>query len=323
MTTLFVAAAGGHLTQLRRLATRMPPEGEAVWVTDANEQSRSLLADRDVEFVDEVAPRSILGVLRCLPAAHRLWHRRKLTRAVSTGSGIALGFLPYLAARGVQCHYIESAARVRSPSLTGRILQWVPGIRVYAQYPQTYGGRWVYGGSQFDTYEPVPAGRAPRERVRVVVTVGSTQDAFRRLLVSLVPLLTPNGLLHRATGLPVDVLWQTGATPVADLPIQARTYLPMSDLTEEIAHADIVVSHAGVGSALAVLDAGLMPVLVPRLREHGETSDDHQRQLASELSRRGLALYREVDAITVEDLLATLSTSVRTTAQPPPFALIP
>ena len=31
------------------------------------------------------------------------------------GSGIALGYLPYLAARGVECHYIESAARVERP----------------------------------------------------------------------------------------------------------------------------------------------------------------------------------------------------------------
>ncbi|MGH3709105.1 MAG: glycosyltransferase, partial [Pseudonocardiaceae bacterium] len=136
MTTLFVATTGGHLTQLDSLASRIPPSGspqgnapgeDSVWVTHANEQSRSMLADRDVEFVPYVGVRSVPDVLRCIPYARRLMARRKVTRAVSTGSGIALGYLPYLAARGVECHYIESATRVSGPSLTGRVLQWVPG----------------------------------------------------------------------------------------------------------------------------------------------------------------------------------------------------
>ncbi len=104
MTTLFVATTGGHLTQLDNLASRIPSNGDAVWVTHANEQSRSMLADRDVEFVPYVGVRNVPDVLRCIPDARRLMQRRKLTRAVSTGSGIALGYLPYLAARGVEGH---------------------------------------------------------------------------------------------------------------------------------------------------------------------------------------------------------------------------
>src|SRR5918997_1106760 len=138
MTTLFIATTGGHLTQLDSLAGRIPPNGaprdDSVWVTHANEQSRSMLADRDVEFVPYVGVRNVPDVLRCIPAARRLMERRKLTRAVSTGSGIALGFLPYLAARGVSCHYIESATRVTGPSLTGRVLQLVPRVHRYTQH---------------------------------------------------------------------------------------------------------------------------------------------------------------------------------------------
>ncbi|MDQ3276000.1 MAG: glycosyltransferase family 28, partial [Actinomycetota bacterium] len=160
MTTLFVATTGGHLTQLAGLASRVEA-GRAVWVTHANEQSRSLLADRDVEYVPYVGVRNLVDVLRCVPTAHRLWRRRGITRVISTGSGIALGYLPYLAARGVECHYVESAARVRGPSLTGRVLRWVPGVHVYTQYPAWAGGRWRYGGSEFDAYEPVAARRAP------------------------------------------------------------------------------------------------------------------------------------------------------------------
>src|SRR6185437_7239666 len=151
------------------LAERLPHDAEAVWVTHANEQSTSLLAEKDVEFVPYVGVRDVRGVLRCVRHAHTLFRSRHLQRAVSTGSGIALGYLPYLAARGVECHYIESAARVGGPSVTGRILRWVPRVRTYAQYRHWSGPRWRFGGSGFDAFtahhEPRPLG----DPVRVVV----------------------------------------------------------------------------------------------------------------------------------------------------------
>ncbi|PKW16035.1 GNAT family N-acetyltransferase [Saccharopolyspora spinosa] len=321
MTTLFVATTGGHLAQLHSLSERIPADGPAVWVTSRNEQSTSMLADRDVVYVPPVGGRSVPGVLRCLPIAHRLWRARGITRAISTGSGIALGFLPYLAARGVECHYVESAARVNSPSLTGRLLRWVPRVRVYTQYPQAAGRGWRHGGSQFDVYRATTADRPLGDRLRVVVTVGASAYPFRRMIESLVPLLEPEGALHRATGLPVEVLWQTGPAPVDDLPIQTKPYLPITQLAEALSSADVVISHSGTGSVLLAFDAGKAPVVVTRQRRFGEAIDDHQRQLATELGRRGLVLHREFGQITVDDLLAARSTAVGTLREPPPFQL--
>ncbi len=322
MTTLFVATTGGHLTQLDSLAGRIPPNGDAVWVTHANEQSRSMLADRDVEFVPYVGVRNVPDVLRCILRARRLMKRRRLTRAVSTGSGIALGYLPYLAARGVECHYIESATRVSGPSLTGRVLRWVPGVRTYTQYPSWADQRWGYAGSVFDGYETTAVARKPDAVVRVVVTVGAaTQYPFRRLFEHLVPLLAPEGELARVTGLPVEVLWQSADTPVDDLPIQATPALPAAELAAALSKADIVISHAGTGSALAALNAGRYPILAIRDPARGEQVDDHQHQLATELARRGLAMHRDAQAITVDDMVDALGISIRRTASPPPFEL--
>jgi UDP-N-acetylglucosamine--N-acetylmuramyl-(pentapeptide) pyrophosphoryl-undecaprenol N-acetylglucosamine transferase len=326
MTTLFVATTGGHLTQLDSLASRIPPNGapndDAVWVTHANEQSQSMLADRDVEFVPYVGVRNVRDVLRCIPNARRLLKRRKVTRAVSTGSGIALGYLPYLAACGVECHYIESATRVSGPSLTGRVLQWVPGVRTYTQYQRWADQRWAYAGSVFDGYEAGAVSRAPDAVVRVVVTVGAaTQYPFRRLFEHLAPLLAPEGSLAQQTGLSVEVLWQTGDTPVDDLPIQATPALPAAELSAVLSKADIVISHAGTGSALATLDAGRYPILAVRDPARGEQVDDHQHQLAAELARRGLAMHRDAQSITTADMLEVLGYSVRRVASPPPITL--
>jgi UDP-N-acetylglucosamine--N-acetylmuramyl-(pentapeptide) pyrophosphoryl-undecaprenol N-acetylglucosamine transferase len=322
MTTLFVATTGGHLTQLDSLASRIPPNGDAVWVTHANEQSQSMLADRDVEFVPYVGVRNVPDVLRCIPDARRLMARRKVTRAVSTGSGIALGYLPYLAARGVECHYIESATRVTGPSLTGRVLRWVPRVRTYTQYQSWADHRWGYAGSVFDGYESAAMSREPDAMVRVVVTVGAaTQYPFRRLFEHLVPLLAPDGALSNVTGLPVEVLWQSADTPVDDLPIHATSALPAAELGAALSKANIVISHAGTGSALAALNAGRYPILATRDPARGEQVDDHQQQLATELARRGLAMHRDAQAITIDDMMEALDISVRRTTSPPPFEL--
>jgi UDP-N-acetylglucosamine transferase subunit ALG13 len=325
LTTLYVATTGGHLTQLDSLASRIPPNsspGDAVWVTHANEQSRSMLADRDVEFVPYVGVRNVPDVLRCILYARRLMKRREVTRAVSTGSGIALGYLPYLAARGVECHYIESATRVSGPSLTGRVLRWIPGVRTYTQYQGWADQQWTYAGSVFDGYEAVTVTRVPDAVVRVVVTVGAaTQYPFRRLFEHLIPLLAPEGALAQQTGLSVEVLWQTGDTPVDDLTIQATPVLPAAELSAALSKADIVISHAGTGSALAALNAGRYPILATRDPNRGEQVDDHQHQLATELARRGLAMHRDAQSITPDDIIEALGISVQRTAAPPPIAL--
>jgi UDP-N-acetylglucosamine--N-acetylmuramyl-(pentapeptide) pyrophosphoryl-undecaprenol N-acetylglucosamine transferase len=322
VTTAFVATTGGHLTQLAALAERVPKDPDAVWVTHANEQSTSLLADRDVEYIPYVGVRDIPGVLRCVLRAHSLYRRRRPHRAISTGSGIALGYLPYLAARGVECHYIESAARVGGPSVTGRILRWVPRVRTYTQYRHWSDAHWHYGGSGFDAYEPVPADEPLGDRVRVVVTVGTAAEfPFTRLIRALAPLLAPGGGLERATGRTVDVLWQTGCTPVEGLGVTATPFLPAADLAAALRAADVVVSHAGTGSALANLAAGRFALVSSRVARFGEAGDDHQRELAEELEARGLSAHRTPEEITVDDLLATRKHGVRRLPDVPPFAL--
>jgi UDP-N-acetylglucosamine transferase subunit ALG13 len=325
MTTLFLATTGGHLAQLDGLSRRVPqdPDG-AVWVTHANEQSTSLLADREVEYVPYIGVRSISGVLRSVPHAHRLLRERGITRAISTGSGIALGYLPYLAARGVECHYIESAARVTGPSISGTLLRRVPGVRTHTQYPHWADRGWHYGGSGFDLYRPsTETTRELGDTVRAVVTVGTAAEfPFRRLIEPLAALLGPDGELSRVTGRPVEVLWQTGCTPVDGLPIAARPFLPAAELNAALREADIVIGHAGTGSALAILDGGRFPLMAVRKAAFGEAGDDHQVELANELKRRGVArTIADPATLTVGDLLATLGTSVLKTDDPPPFLL--
>jgi len=309
MTTLFVATTGGHLAQLFELAGRMSQlGGDRLWVTFASKQGETLLAAEQHVFIPYIAERDLLGVGRGLAFARRLIASGDITTVVSTGSAIALSFLPYAALRRLETHYIESAARVSRPSLTGRLLQHVPGIRLYRQYPQAARGAWGYGGSVFEGFEPATGDR--RALRRVVVTVGM-ERAFRRLVERVLAILPAE----------VEVLWQTGPTPVDDLPIEASPFVAAADLDAAMREADLVIAHAGCGSAIAALRAGKLPILVAREPAHGEVVDLHQREIAAWLDAQGLAIGRTPETLAAEDLERAAGGAVRRRKNPPAFRL--
>jgi UDP-N-acetylglucosamine--N-acetylmuramyl-(pentapeptide) pyrophosphoryl-undecaprenol N-acetylglucosamine transferase len=313
MADLLIASTGGHLAQLVRLAARVPGlSDEPTWVTFDTPQSRSLLAGRVVRHLPYTGSRAYARTVRNTWTAERILRERRWERAISTGAAPALSFLPLARAHGAEAIYIESAARSDGPSLTGRLLARVPGIRMFTQYERWADRRWRYAGSVFDSFEPVaqPGDGAIR---RVVVTLGTIgRFGFPRLLLRLVEILPPHA----------EVLWQVGSTDATGIPINAVESLPSAQLDAAMRAADVVVAHAGIGSALAALDAGRCPILVPRERAHGEHVDDHQALIATELDARGLALHRSPERLVREDLEHAAARGVRTSAAPPPLPLL-
>lgn len=301
MADLLVASGGGHLAQLHRLVDRLPqPSQERTWITFDTPQSRSLLAGEDVRYLPYTPPRAYLQTARNAWTAHGVLRGRRYRRVISTGAGLALSFLPITLLHEAEPIYIESAARSSGPSLTGNILSRTPGVRLFTQYEHWSDRRWQYAGSVFDGFEAAPAD-GPKEVERIVVTLGTIDFEFSRLLRRLVDIIPPG----------VSVTWQVGATDARRLPIDGIVSLPGEELQEEMRRADVVVAHAGIGSALGALDAGRCPVLVPREHAHGEHIDNHQRQIAAELDLRGLAVHRSPDTLTYADIERAAGLPVR------------
>jgi UDP-N-acetylglucosamine--N-acetylmuramyl-(pentapeptide) pyrophosphoryl-undecaprenol N-acetylglucosamine transferase len=311
VTTLLVASTGGHLKQLHRLHRRLVGvDGPYRWATFDTPQSRSLLDGEAVDFVHFVGGRDPGNVLRNVPLAHGILRRHGIDTIVSTGSAVALPFFALGRAAGLRCHYIESAARSDGPSKTARMIARIPGVNLYAQYPAWAGGKWQYRGAVFDSFVPGEASAAPTRIQRVVVSLGTFRAyGFERLVRRLLDILPPEA----------DVLWQTGDTDVSGLGIIGHHAIPERDLTQAIREADVLVAHAGVGTALAALEVGKCPVLVPRRLAHGEHVDDHQTQIAGELGGRGLALSVEADELTLDHLVAAAAARVKTLPEDPPF----
>ncbi len=315
MTTLLVSSVGGHLTQLNRLVPNLVGiDPDRLWVTFDSPQSRSLLEKEDVIYLDYTRSRDIKQILQHSLVAKRLFRgRHPFSTVISTGSGVALSFLPLGRMRGIRCHYIESFTRTNGPSVTGRLLSYVPGISLYSQYPSWAKAPWVYAGSVFDTFAPGPPLPEKPDIRRLVVTLGTMENfSFRRLIERTI------AILPRST----EVLWQVGCTDVSDLPIEAHRQLPAHELAAAIAAADAVVAHAGTGSAVAALEVGKKPVLVPRRARRDENIDDHQVLLAEELSDRDLAVVRAVEDLTIDDVRLAARSSVSTEARSASFRLV-
>jgi UDP-N-acetylglucosamine--N-acetylmuramyl-(pentapeptide) pyrophosphoryl-undecaprenol N-acetylglucosamine transferase len=312
MSTILVASTGGHLSELYELSERMEAlERPFQWVTFATPQSEALLAGERVAWAEYTAQRDYAGIARNLPLAHRALDRRNVSAVVSTGAAIALSFLPLARARGIEAHYVEGIARTEGPSATGRVLARIPGIRLYTQWPEWEDARWQYRGSVFEKFTvadaPGPVGRIRR----VAVLLGTMTYSFRRLVDRLLQILPED----------VDVTWQVGSTPVDDLDITSHRTMPPADLNRIVAEADVVVGHAGGGSALQVMEAGKCPVLVPREAAHGEHIDDHQLQIAELLPHLGLAIGARVEDLTLEHLERGARRRVGTVGRPPTFVL--
>jgi UDP-N-acetylglucosamine transferase subunit ALG13 len=140
----------------------------------------------------------------------------------------------------------------------------------------------------------------------IFATCGSTEFGFVRMMEALATL--PAADLHVQHG---------PATPPACA--AAFAFLPFGRILEEMERADVVVSHAGVGSILCAVRLGHVPIIIPRLKRYGETVDDHQADLARALHERGTAI-----AVWSADELPGAVASVparRTASELPPTSL--
>lgn len=313
MTTLLVTSPGGHLRQMWTLAPRFNVSRPYVWATSRSAQSESLLANEDFIELPETPSRSVSGSAKVLRIARRLFRERDIDTVVSTGALPAFPIFLEARRRGINCHYIESAARAKGPSLTGKMVSRIPGVRLYSQYSALATGRWRYSGSVLDGFESSGTDTTGATKIRrVVVTVGVEPFGFRRALERLIEILPSDA----------EVLWQTGHTDHAGLPIDASPWVLGADLEQAMEEADVVVSHSGVGSAITAMSAGKCPVLLPRLSEQGEHVDNHQIQIAEELERRRLAVNRQVADLGPDDLTRAAQMRVHAVT-PPPFQLAP
>jgi UDP-N-acetylglucosamine transferase subunit ALG13 len=288
--------------ELEAWSRRIAGIDEITWAAAETSQSKTLLADERVHWIPNIQPRQFRETMGLLGAARRIIASERVDVVVSTGASVAVPF--FVAARmyGAEGHYLESAARVDGPSITGQVAAVMPKVRCYTQSEDWADSRWKYAGSVFDGYVGTSVERADNP-LRVVVTMGSMHHPMTRLVNQLSAVLPENA----------EVVWQLGHTPPVEgmRATRIEQFISHDELTELMVGADVVVCHAGVGSALQAMSVGKAPVLVPRRVEHGEHVDEHQEQIATRLSGLGLATAVDAEDLSLELLEAAATRQVR------------
>lgn len=284
---VLAASTGGHLAQLVRLAPDLGASEDSLWITFRNPQSESLLEGRNVLYVPYIRPRDLLSVLRAFRLIVPRIRGGGYEAAVSTGAGLGVAALTAAKTAGTPSLYIESVSRFDGPSLSGRILAGLRFAELRSQHPSWAGGRWGVQPSVLSTYRTHPRPARPQSDLRLFVTLGTIRGyGFHALVDRILEL----GLANDGT------VWQLGDTePRVELPGRVYQELPAAEFERHALDADAVITHAGVGTVLGLLELGIAPVVVPRRRSRGEHVDDHQLQLVRLLAASGVGFAVDLD----------------------------
>ena len=130
----------------------------------------------------------------------------------------------------------------------------------------------------------------------IFVCIGSRDYQFNRLLKELDRLVASGELTE-------ELFAQIGQSEYTPQHYRWERYLDSETFRKCQQEADMIITHAGVGTLLSSLKMGKTVIAVPRYAALGEHIDDHQIQVADALSGEGY-LYQVTD---IADLGKTIA----------------
>ncbi|MBE2975905.1 PssE/Cps14G family polysaccharide biosynthesis glycosyltransferase [Priestia megaterium] len=114
----------------------------------------------------------------------------------------------------------------------------------------------------------------------ILITVGTQNFSFNRLLKMVDELMEDKVITDK-------VLGQVGYSSYQPIYYEGFGFKPESEMTELIELADIMITHAGVGTITTALQLRKKVIVVPRLKQYGEHVDDHQLEIAQAYRQKG------------------------------------
>ena len=230
------------------------------------------------------------------------WREENFISAVTTGAAVGLAGLAAARLHRVPAYYFESVSRVNGPSLTGRLASIDPWIHTYCQYQNYATGRWKFRSPLLDSFEAISAPVNPHPRL--FVTLGTIVPYRFDALV--------DGILE--TGLAdARTVWQLGSTERRSLPGRTVTQLSAAEFDQCVQEADIVITHAGVGTVMHLLEMGIYPVVVPRRANRREHVDDHQVQISMLITAREIGAVCDAEKLNRQFIIDATSKRIKNT----------
>jgi UDP-N-acetylglucosamine--N-acetylmuramyl-(pentapeptide) pyrophosphoryl-undecaprenol N-acetylglucosamine transferase len=253
--------------------------GPVVWVTMEGPRADALRRDGETVYTLPRFNTQSLNLRNPLWAA-RLALGLRPRVIITSGAGMAVVFCIVARLLGSRLLFVETMARITSPSLTGRVLRHVSD-QTFIQWPdllRAYPGAVVCRPILLENIDT-----KRRAGKGTFVSLGTHEAPFDRLL-ALVDDAVELGLL------PAPVVVQSGASTYCGRNFESTPWMSRQEFTQALSASRYAIGHAGAAFAAAALDAGKRPLLLPRKRAFGEHVDGHQDQLAHKLGALGLAV---------------------------------
>jgi UDP-N-acetylglucosamine:LPS N-acetylglucosamine transferase len=141
-----IASAGGHLTEAMK-ATALLKDSPRFYVTFSLPHIAQSLPGEEYYFIEDphVSP---VKYLRNFFQALRIFRRKRPKVIITTGAGIAVPMCVIGKIAGAKIVFIETGARITSPSRTARLLYPIADVFIVQWEPLLkYFPKAVYGGA--------------------------------------------------------------------------------------------------------------------------------------------------------------------------------
>jgi UDP-N-acetylglucosamine--N-acetylmuramyl-(pentapeptide) pyrophosphoryl-undecaprenol N-acetylglucosamine transferase len=195
---------------------------------------------------------------------------------------------------GARLLYMETMARVSSPSMTARVLSRMSQC-VLVQWPELVPSLPRAVVCRPTLLENI-AHDDPPPGSGTFIAVGTHAEPYARLL-AIARRGVEEGLLPR------PVRAQVGPAEWSADGAQVTPHMGRQELEDAVRSAEVVVCHGGAGIISSALAAARRPIVVPRRASLGEHVDDHQYQLTRKLADWGLVVAVE-ERVTAADIEA-------------------
>ena len=114
----------------------------------------------------------------------------------------------------------------------------------------------------------------------ILVLLGTQNNDFHRLLNEIEKNIIDGNIKD-------EVVVQAGFTKYKSCNMSLFEMVTKDRLNELVKNADLIITHAGLGSIEMSLEQGKKVIAVPRLKKYGEHVNDHQKDIAKEFNKKG------------------------------------
>ena len=288
MKICLVCASGGHLTEMLSLKNAF--DSHDVFLVTYKEKFRNFPKNiKRIYFIPNIlvdrvqvnrAKKMLLIILQLLISAGkelRILLNERPDVVISTGSEIAIPICYLAKIFNKKVIFIESLCRINDLSGTGKIVSPISDIFL-VQWDTLIGKckKAQYHGNVLQAHFNLDQSYELDKESFIFVTVGTAH--FPRLVEKMDEI---------SKMLDLKVIMQIGKTNYKPKNTEYFDFLDNEKFRELIKRAKIVISHAGVGSIMTILEEGKPLLLVPRLKKYGESIDDHQIEITRELEMVG------------------------------------